>query len=123
MSDLIGGFSVSRYKGLRKSDSKRIIVIPDKDMSHHITGYRIDKYKIGIMKQRVDLTGDEDLTDEDGDIGMGDSTGVSASLGGEIFSGGKKSRESTICGDSKDKRSLAKSSEKLGEVFPGEAKE
>ncbi|GJW58331.1 hypothetical protein Tco_0105062, partial [Tanacetum coccineum] len=26
----------------------------------------------------------------DGDIGMGDSTGVSASLGGEIFSGGKK---------------------------------
>ncbi|GJS67485.1 hypothetical protein Tco_0682049 [Tanacetum coccineum] len=90
MSDLIGGFSVSRYKGLRKSDSKRIIVIPDKDMSHHITGYRIDKYKIGIMKQRVDLNGDEDLTDEDRDIGMGDSTGVSASLGGEIFSGGKK---------------------------------
>ncbi|GJW55047.1 hypothetical protein Tco_0099132 [Tanacetum coccineum] len=38
----------------------------------------------------VDLTGDEDPTDEDGDIGMGDSTGVSASLGGEIFSGGKK---------------------------------
>ncbi|GKB47505.1 putative reverse transcriptase domain-containing protein [Tanacetum coccineum] len=29
--------------------------------------------------------------DEDGSIGMGDSTGVSASLGGEIFSGGKKS--------------------------------
>ncbi|GJS57412.1 hypothetical protein Tco_0652196, partial [Tanacetum coccineum] len=43
----------------------------------------------------VDLTGDEDLTDEDGDIGMGDSTGVSVSLGGEIFSGGKKSWEST----------------------------
>ncbi|GJR12869.1 hypothetical protein Tco_0795521 [Tanacetum coccineum] len=43
----------------------------------------------------VDLTGDEDLTDEDGDIGMGDSTGVSTSLGGEIFSGGKKSWEST----------------------------
>ncbi|GKC25333.1 hypothetical protein Tco_1027483, partial [Tanacetum coccineum] len=40
-----------------------------------------------------DLTGDEDLTDEDGDIGMGDSTGVSASLGGEIFSGGKKCRD------------------------------
>ncbi|GJW44006.1 hypothetical protein Tco_0072805 [Tanacetum coccineum] len=38
----------------------------------------------------IDLTGDENPTDEDRDIGMGDSTGVSASLGGEIFSGGKK---------------------------------
>ncbi|GKC73610.1 hypothetical protein Tco_1119493 [Tanacetum coccineum] len=45
-----------------------------------------------------DLTGDEDLTDEDEDIRMGDSTGVSASLGGEIFSGGKKSWESNIGG-------------------------
>ncbi|GJZ37552.1 hypothetical protein Tco_0583743 [Tanacetum coccineum] len=42
---------------------------------------------------------DEDPTDEDGDIGMGDSTGVLVSLGGEISSGGKKSRESNI-GDS-----------------------
>ncbi|GJY72925.1 ribonuclease H-like domain-containing protein [Tanacetum coccineum] len=33
-----------------------------------------------------------------GDIGMGDSTGVSASLGGEIFSRGKKSWESNIGG-------------------------
>ncbi|GJY25645.1 hypothetical protein Tco_0400371 [Tanacetum coccineum] len=40
---------------------------------------------------RVDLTGDEDPTDEDGDTEMGDLTGVSVSLGGEIFSGGKKS--------------------------------
>ncbi|GKF58111.1 hypothetical protein Tco_0171648, partial [Tanacetum coccineum] len=45
---------------------------------------------------RVDLTGDEDPTDEDGDIRMGDSTDVSASLGGEIFSGGNKSQESNI---------------------------
>ncbi|GKD93718.1 hypothetical protein Tco_1373555 [Tanacetum coccineum] len=37
-----------------------------------------------------DLIGDVDPTDEDRDIGMGNSTGVSASLGGEIFSGGKK---------------------------------
>ncbi|GJU88042.1 hypothetical protein Tco_1300465 [Tanacetum coccineum] len=44
----------------------------------------------------VDLTGDEDLTGEDGDIGMGDSTGVSTSLGGEIISRGKKSWESTL---------------------------
>ncbi|GKB43164.1 hypothetical protein Tco_0888106, partial [Tanacetum coccineum] len=43
---------------------------------------------------RVDLTGDEDPTDEDGDIGMGDSTGVSVSLGGGISLRGKKSRES-----------------------------
>ncbi|GJX32776.1 hypothetical protein Tco_0242631, partial [Tanacetum coccineum] len=72
----------------------------------------------------VDLTGDEDLTDEDGDIGMGDSTGVLASLGGEIFSGGKKSWESTSVEiDIEDKRSLVKSFEKLGEVFPGEARE
>ncbi|GKE59906.1 hypothetical protein Tco_1510273 [Tanacetum coccineum] len=45
-----------------------------------------------------DLTGDEDLIDEDGDTGMGDSIGVSVSLGGEISSGGKKSRESNISG-------------------------
>nr|GEX94434.1 retrovirus-related Pol polyprotein from transposon TNT 1-94 [Tanacetum cinerariifolium] len=43
-----------------------------------------------------DLIGDVDPTDEDGDIGMGDSTSVSASLDGEIFSGGKKCRESNI---------------------------
>ncbi|GJY04897.1 retrovirus-related pol polyprotein from transposon TNT 1-94 [Tanacetum coccineum] len=41
----------------------------------------------------VNLNGDEDPTDEDGDIGMVDSTGVSTSLGGEIFSGGKKCQE------------------------------
>ncbi|GJY29182.1 hypothetical protein Tco_0404949 [Tanacetum coccineum] len=38
----------------------------------------------------VDLTGDEDPTDEDGDIG------VSVSLGDEIFLEGKKSQESNI---------------------------
>nr|GEZ46666.1 hypothetical protein [Tanacetum cinerariifolium] len=43
-----------------------------------------------------DLIGDVDPTDEDGDIGMGDSIGVSASLDGEIFLGGKKCRESNI---------------------------
>ncbi|GJU18198.1 hypothetical protein Tco_1146164 [Tanacetum coccineum] len=42
---------------------------------------------------RVDLTDDEDPTDEDGDTGMGDLTGVSVSLVGEISSGGKKSQE------------------------------
>ncbi|GJY33099.1 hypothetical protein Tco_0417568 [Tanacetum coccineum] len=39
----------------------------------------------------IDLTGVEDPTDEDGDIEMGDSTGVSVSLGGGISSeGGNK---------------------------------
>ncbi|GJW03550.1 hypothetical protein Tco_1562406 [Tanacetum coccineum] len=51
----------------------------------------------------VDLTGDEDPTDEYGDIGMGDSIGVSVSLGGGISSGEKKSRESNI-GDSDNTR-------------------
>ncbi|GJS44911.1 hypothetical protein Tco_0595032 [Tanacetum coccineum] len=51
----------------------------------------------------VDLTGNEEPTDEDEDIGMGDSIGVSASLGGEIFSGGKKCRESNI-GDNDNTR-------------------
>nr|GEY42624.1 hypothetical protein [Tanacetum cinerariifolium] len=44
----------------------------------------------------VDLTGDEGPTDEDGDIGMGDSTGVLVSLSGEISLGEKKSQESNI---------------------------
>ncbi|GKB08995.1 hypothetical protein Tco_0837307 [Tanacetum coccineum] len=50
----------------------------------------------------VDLTGDEDPTNEDGDIGMGDSIGVSMYLG-EISSGGKKYQESNI-GDSDNTR-------------------
>ncbi|GJZ01643.1 hypothetical protein Tco_0519604 [Tanacetum coccineum] len=77
----------------------------------------------------VDLTGDEDPTDEDGDIG------VSVSLGDEIFLEGKKSQESNI-GDSDNtrdggktagektslsKRYLVKSSEDSGETFLGEA--
>nr|GEV78133.1 retrovirus-related Pol polyprotein from transposon TNT 1-94 [Tanacetum cinerariifolium] len=46
----------------------------------------------------VDLTGNEDPTNEDGDTRMGDLTGVSVSLGGEIFSEEKKSQESNIRG-------------------------
>nr|GEV32936.1 hypothetical protein [Tanacetum cinerariifolium] len=42
----------------------------------------------------IDLTGDEDPTDEDEDTRMDDSIGVSVSLGGEISSEGKKFRES-----------------------------
>nr|GEV79897.1 reverse transcriptase domain-containing protein [Tanacetum cinerariifolium] len=42
----------------------------------------------------IDLTGDKDPTDEDGDAKMDDSIGVLASLGGEISSRGRKSWES-----------------------------
>ncbi|GKC42897.1 hypothetical protein Tco_1060619 [Tanacetum coccineum] len=74
----------------------------DKRMSHHTTGYRIDNLDIHYWYYEitsggvVDLTGDEDPTDEDRDIGMGDSTGVSMYLGGKISSRGKKSQESNI---------------------------
>ncbi|GJR73173.1 retrovirus-related pol polyprotein from transposon TNT 1-94 [Tanacetum coccineum] len=52
--------------------------------------------------------------------------GVLASLGGEIFSGGKKCRESNISGgeiDSEDKRSLVKSSEESREIFRSDVME
>nr|GEY79437.1 copia protein [Tanacetum cinerariifolium] len=39
-----------------------------------------------FIKKNVDQTSDEDPTDEDEDTGMSDLTGVSVSLGGEIFS-------------------------------------
>ncbi|GKF46450.1 hypothetical protein Tco_0136252 [Tanacetum coccineum] len=60
----------------------------------------------------------------DGDIGIGDSTGILAPSGDEISSRGKKSQESNISGGGKNsmsKRYLVKSSDELGEMFPGEA--
>ncbi|GJW09180.1 putative reverse transcriptase domain-containing protein [Tanacetum coccineum] len=105
----------------------------------------------GLDIKVVDLTGDEDPTDEDVDIGLGDSTGVLAPSGDEISLGGKKLRESDIGGgtiagkaiitwdggmtsyaciygssckggnNSMSNRYLVKSSEELGEMFPGEA--
>nr|GEW88631.1 hypothetical protein [Tanacetum cinerariifolium]GEW92125.1 hypothetical protein [Tanacetum cinerariifolium] len=78
----------------------------------------------------MDLTGDEDPTDEDKDTEVGDSE-VLVSLG-EISSGGRKSQESSM-GDTEDggkavgektsvaKRYIVKSSEELGELFPDEA--
>ncbi|GJT65423.1 hypothetical protein Tco_1016903 [Tanacetum coccineum] len=58
---------------------------------------------IMVLLPSVDLTGDEDPTNENGDIGMGDSIRVSVSLGGGISLGGKKYRESNI-GDSGNTR-------------------
>nr|GEU75929.1 hypothetical protein [Tanacetum cinerariifolium] len=104
---------------------------------HTIEVERLATHKLLSGDGVVDLTSDEDR-----DIGMGDSTGVSASLGGKIFSREKKCQESNIgdsvntgdggkivsgalgaCGEraSEDERSLVKSSKKLGAVFPGEA--
>nr|GEU82973.1 hypothetical protein [Tanacetum cinerariifolium] len=107
--------------------------------------FQLDENVVDLGGDVFDLIGDVDPTDEDGDIGMGDSIGVLASLDGEIFSGGKKCWESNIghsdntedggkivggaigaCGeigkrDSEAKRSLVKSSQKLEEVFLGEA--
>ncbi|GJS02449.1 hypothetical protein Tco_0318957 [Tanacetum coccineum] len=48
---------------------------------------KVDSSKRESSGGVVDLTGDEDPTDEDGNIGIGDPTGVSMYLGGEIFSG------------------------------------
>ncbi|GJU03360.1 hypothetical protein Tco_1113698 [Tanacetum coccineum] len=81
-------------------------ISPDPDISCQNLGYNRKFLEYGdhgmndLIKdyQRnscgvVDLTGDEDPTDEDGDIG------VSVSLGVEIFLEGKKYQESNI-GDS-----------------------
>nr|GFC05030.1 reverse transcriptase domain-containing protein [Tanacetum cinerariifolium] len=68
----------------------------------------------------VDLTGDEDPTNEDGDTGMGDLTRFLVSLGGDIFSGEKKSQESNIGGsDNTGDRgpNMVPNSKKLMEVF------
>ncbi|GJV07407.1 hypothetical protein Tco_1345063 [Tanacetum coccineum] len=64
-----------------------------------IRKYRYTNGTGSLPSGRVDLTDDEDPTDKDGDIEMGDSTRVLVSLGGGISSGGKKSWESNI-GDS-----------------------
>ncbi|GJT26214.1 hypothetical protein Tco_0906489 [Tanacetum coccineum] len=84
----------------------------------------ISQVIVKIFIHSVDLTGDEDPTYEDGDIGMGDSIGVLVSLGGGISLGGKKTQKSNIGGSgemaSEAKRYLDKLSEGLGEMFPGE---
>ncbi|GKA88091.1 hypothetical protein Tco_0809855 [Tanacetum coccineum] len=77
--------SINRYEGNRMSDL--IGGLEFLDSSKRLSGGDV-----------VELTGDEDPTDEDGDTGMGDSIGVLVSLGGEISSGGKKSQESNISG-------------------------
>nr|GEY20717.1 hypothetical protein [Tanacetum cinerariifolium] len=87
------------------AESSRTGLLPSgRDMIHNelSTSTKIDssKRQSGV----VDLTGDEDPSDEDGGIGMGDSTGVSVSLG-----------EKT----SMSKRYLVKLFEESGEMLLG----
>ncbi|GJW29504.1 hypothetical protein Tco_0046379 [Tanacetum coccineum] len=71
-------------------------ISPDPDISCQNLGFS----RTGLLPSgRLNLTDDEDPTDEDGETGMGDLTGVSVSLGDEISSEGKESQESNI-GDS-----------------------
>ncbi|GJW53650.1 hypothetical protein Tco_0097735 [Tanacetum coccineum] len=88
---------------------KLLLSLPEHNntIQQQVSGFQSESYLVLQMIDSgggvVDLNGDEDPTDEDGDIRMGDSTSVSAYLGGEIFSGGKKCRESNI-GDSDNTR-------------------
>nr|GEW40522.1 hypothetical protein [Tanacetum cinerariifolium] len=68
-------------------------------MSTFAVIFQLAENVVDVRGDVFDLIGDVDPTDEDRDIRMGDSIGVSASLDGEIFSGGKKCQESNI-GDS-----------------------
>nr|GEX61472.1 hypothetical protein [Tanacetum cinerariifolium] len=70
-----------------------------------------------LLGEGVDLTGDEDRGTR-----MGDLTGVSTSLGGEISSGEKNFQESNIGKKtSMSKRYLVKLFEESEEMLPGEA--
>nr|GEW17292.1 hypothetical protein [Tanacetum cinerariifolium] len=110
------------------------LVPSSRDMIHNelSNSTKIDSSKGQSGGGVVDLTGDEDPINEDGDTRMGDSE-VLVSLG-EITSRGKKSQESNIvasyagmtsiyglsCKGEKTivaKRYLVKSSEELGELF------
>nr|GEV54862.1 hypothetical protein [Tanacetum cinerariifolium] len=70
----------------------------DNRMSDSIGGLVFLVTKVGENRMSsggiIDLTSDEDPTDEDGDTGMDDSTGVSTYLGGKISSEVKKFQES-----------------------------
>ncbi|GJS49920.1 hypothetical protein Tco_0600041 [Tanacetum coccineum] len=79
-------FLDSRFAGHLMVIEEEIL---DDEPGHNHGGYP----EMNVLTSIFDLTGDEDLTDEDGDIG------VLVSLGDEIFLEGKKSQESNI-GDS-----------------------
>ncbi|GKA00231.1 pre-mRNA-splicing factor ATP-dependent RNA helicase DEAH7 [Tanacetum coccineum] len=91
---------------------------------HKTRQYKKERSKNDIaISQVVDLTGDENPTDEDVDIGLGDLTGVLAPSGDEISWMKENLRNQTSMeygNNSMSKRYLVKSSEELGEMFPGE---
>nr|GEU96669.1 reverse transcriptase domain-containing protein [Tanacetum cinerariifolium] len=79
---------------------------------------KLTNMALEIHQSVVDLTGDEDPSDEDGGTRMDDSTGVSVSLG-EISLEGNKSWESNIGKKtSMSKRYLVKSFEESVEMLP-----
>nr|GEW03494.1 hypothetical protein [Tanacetum cinerariifolium] len=83
--------AVNLVKGHTFSTKVKVLLV-----GFHLYPTELDTLPVG--GDVVDLTGDEDPTDEDRDTGVGVLTGVSMSLGGEIFSGEKKSQESNIGG-------------------------
>ncbi|GJW65650.1 hypothetical protein Tco_0117534, partial [Tanacetum coccineum] len=83
-------YQFSSFKPTNETNSFFRTIEVERLATHKLLLSKIDLSKGKSGGGVVDLNGDEDLTDEDGDIGMGDSTGVLASLGGEIFSGRKK---------------------------------
>nr|GEW61586.1 hypothetical protein [Tanacetum cinerariifolium] len=96
-------FSPSDLVGLLYSNRFGIGIPPGQGILGESTSSKFHFAVLGISGGGVvDLTGDEDPTNEDEDIGMGDSTRVQMSLG-KISSGGKKSHESNI-GDSDNTR-------------------
>nr|GEZ03226.1 hypothetical protein [Tanacetum cinerariifolium] len=74
--------------------SSSSLVLPKQQQYHQqlVIGWQPESWLSGGGV--IDLTDDEDPTKEDRDAEMDDSTGVLASLGGEISSGGRKSWES-----------------------------
>ncbi|GKC18588.1 hypothetical protein Tco_1020738, partial [Tanacetum coccineum] len=88
----------SGHKGVTNpvGSAKRPAGIRGPIVQRYVTVWEILGYVPSLRRSGgdvFDIIGDVDPTDEDEDIGMGDSTGVSTSLGGEFFSGGMKCRE------------------------------
>nr|GEU90536.1 hypothetical protein [Tanacetum cinerariifolium] len=96
---IIGPFSCYRsftWSGVPIGSSGNGLLPIGRGMIHNdlSNSEKIDSSKDYSGGGIIDLTGDEDPTDEYGDTEMDDSTGVLASLGGDISLGGRKSQES-----------------------------
>ncbi|GJW97450.1 retrovirus-related pol polyprotein from transposon TNT 1-94 [Tanacetum coccineum] len=78
----------------RLTTHKLFLVLPEQQQYYRqlVAGWQPEPYP--VLQMDWFTSSDEDPTNKDGDIRMDDSTGFSASLGGEIFLGGKKCWES-----------------------------